>query len=81
MHHQLNEHEFEQTPGDSGRQRSLACSSPQGHKESEHNLATEQQRTTGFPQPHSYTHPASSMAAPYLFFDASQIYMQPKLLC
>ena len=28
MHHQLSEHEFEQTPGDSGRQRSLACSSP-----------------------------------------------------
>ena len=24
-HHQLNEHEFEKTPGDSGVQRSLAC--------------------------------------------------------
>ena len=25
QHHQLNEHEFEQTPGDSGGQGSLAC--------------------------------------------------------
>ena len=25
-HHQLNGHEFEQTPGDSGGQRSLMCS-------------------------------------------------------
>ena len=25
QHHQLNVHEFEQTPGDSGGQRSLAC--------------------------------------------------------
>ena len=30
---QLNEHEFEQTLGDSGGQRSLACYSPSGHKE------------------------------------------------
>ena len=27
-------HEFEQTPGDSGGQRNLACCSPWGHKES-----------------------------------------------
>ena len=26
-------HEFQQTPGDSGRQGSLACYSPWGHKE------------------------------------------------
>ena len=32
-HHQLNEHEFEQTPGDSGGQRSLAGYSPWGWKE------------------------------------------------
>ena len=32
-HHWLNGHEFEQTPGDSGKQRSLACCSPWGHKE------------------------------------------------
>ena len=32
-HHQLNEHEFEQTPGDSERQGSLACYSPLGHTE------------------------------------------------
>ena len=33
-HHQLNGHEFEQTPGDSGGQRSLACCSPWSYKES-----------------------------------------------
>ena len=32
-HHQLNGHEFGQTPGDSGGQRSLACSSPWSCKE------------------------------------------------
>ena len=34
-HHRLNGHEFEQTLGDSKRQRSLAYSSPCGHKESD----------------------------------------------
>ena len=34
-HHQLNGHEFEQTSGDSEGQRSLACCSPWGHKESD----------------------------------------------
>ena len=32
-HHQLNEHEFEQTPGDSKRQENLACCSTWGCKE------------------------------------------------
>ena len=32
-HHRLNEHEFEQTPGESEGQGSLACCSPWGHKE------------------------------------------------
>ena len=32
-YHQLNEHEFEQTLGDSERQESLVCCSPWGHKE------------------------------------------------
>ena len=31
QHHQLNGHEFEQTPRDSEVQRSLACCSPWGH--------------------------------------------------
>ena len=31
--HKLSIHEFEQTPGDSGRQRSLVCSSPVSFKE------------------------------------------------
>ena len=34
-HHSLNGHEFEQTPGDSEGQGSLACCSPWGHKESD----------------------------------------------
>ena len=34
-HHQLNGHEFEQTPGDSEGQGNLACCSPWGHKESD----------------------------------------------
>ena len=32
-HHQLYGHEFEQALGDGERQGSLACCSPQGHKE------------------------------------------------
>ena len=33
--HQLNGHEFEQPPGGSEGQGSLACCSPWGHKESD----------------------------------------------
>ena len=35
QHHLLNGHEFEQTPGDSGGQRSLVGYRPWGHKELE----------------------------------------------
>ena len=34
-HHQFSGHEFEQTPGDSERQGSLACCSSRSHKESD----------------------------------------------
>ena len=34
-HHQLDGHEFEQTPGDGKGQGSLECCSPWGHKESD----------------------------------------------
>ena len=34
-HHRLNGRESEQVPGDSEGQRSLACCSPWGHKESD----------------------------------------------
>ena len=34
-HHRLNGHESEQTPGDSGGQRSLTCCYPWGHKGSD----------------------------------------------
>ena len=33
LHHQLSGHEFEQTLGDIGGQRSLVCCNPWGHKE------------------------------------------------
>ena len=33
-HHGLNEHKFEQAPGDGEEQGSLACCSPWGRKES-----------------------------------------------
>ena len=32
-HHRLNEHQFEQAPGDGEAQRSLACCSPWGCEE------------------------------------------------
>ena len=41
--HLFSGHEFEQTPGDSERQGSLARRSPWGHRV-RHNLATEQQQ-------------------------------------
>ena len=34
-YHRLNGHEFGQTPGNGGDQKSLACYSPWGHKESD----------------------------------------------
>ena len=34
-HHQLSGHESEQTPGDTAGERSLACCSPWGRKESD----------------------------------------------
>ena len=34
-YHQLNVHEFEQTPGNREGQGSLMCCSPRGHKESD----------------------------------------------
>ena len=34
-YHQLNGHEFEQTPGDGEGQGSLACCSPWGRKQSD----------------------------------------------
>ena len=44
-HHQLNEHEFEQTLRDNKGHASLVCCSPWGCKESD-TAATEQQRIT-----------------------------------
>ena len=43
QHHQLSGHEFEQSPGDNGGQRNLACRS-MGLQRVGHDLATEQQQ-------------------------------------
>ena len=45
-HHQLNGHEFEQTPGIGEGQGSLVCCSPWGHK-ARCDLATKQQQIKG----------------------------------
>ena len=45
-HHQVNGHEFEQTLGDSGGQRSLVCWSPWSHRVVGHDLAAEQQQNS-----------------------------------
>ena len=42
-HHKLNGYEFEQAPGDSGRQMRLACCSPLGLQRDRQDLATKQQ--------------------------------------
>ena len=42
-HHQLNGHDFAQTPADDEGQGSLPCCSPWGHEESDNDWATEQQ--------------------------------------
>ena len=46
-HQQFNAHKFEQILGDSEGQGSLPCCSPQGHKESDTTLETEQQQKWG----------------------------------
>ena len=61
QHHQLNAHEFEQTLGDSGRQRSLARCSPWGHKE----LDTTEQQSIGLLHVYAiYTHNISEQVSP-----------------
>ena len=49
-HHQLNGHEFEQTLGDSGGQKSMACCmQSMGSKRVGLGLATKQQQKRGIP--------------------------------
>ena len=43
QHHRLSGHEFEQTPGDSKGQRSLACYSPWGSWKVRYDFVTEQE--------------------------------------
>ena len=47
-HHWFNGHESEQTPGDSGGQRSLACCSPWGSQRVEHDLVIEYQNEESY---------------------------------
>ena len=44
LYHQLDGHEFEQTPGDSEGQGSLACCKLMGWQRVRHDLAIEQQQ-------------------------------------
>ena len=48
-HHWFNGHKFEQTPGDSEGQGSLACCSPWGSQRVRHNWMTEQQCGLRYP--------------------------------
>ena len=49
QHHRLSAHEFEQTPGDSAQQSSLACCSPWGCRV-RLNLVREQQKMKSSPE-------------------------------
>ena len=51
-HHRLNGHEFEQAPGDGKGQRSVACYSPWGHKESDMTQQLEKNNQS-YPQKYS----------------------------
>ena len=44
QHHRVNGHEFEQTLGDSGGQKSLLCYRPWGLQRVRHDLVTEPQQ-------------------------------------
>ena len=48
-HHGLSGHEFELTPGDSRRQRSLACCSPWALQRVRLDLTTEQKQQIAMP--------------------------------
>ena len=63
-HHQLNGHEFEQIPRDSGGQRSLARCSPWGSQRVGHGLAIEQQ------QKNPQTNMGLSEKCMFLFLDS-----------
>ena len=56
QHYQLNGRESEQTPENSDDQGGLACCSPWGCKESDTNLATEQQWKFKHTHTHTHTH-------------------------
>ena len=47
-HHQLNGHEFEQTPGNSEEQGNVACCSSWGHKESDRTWQLNSNEWLGF---------------------------------
>ena len=53
-HHQLNGHEFEQTPGDSEEQESLVCCSPWDYRVG-YDLVTKQQHNAKMVGRHELT--------------------------
>ena len=57
-HHQLNVHEFQQTPGDNGGQGSLVGCSPRGYKESD---MTEQLNNSNKRSVPKFTRPPSGV--------------------
>ena len=48
-HHRCDGHEFEQASGVGDGQRSLACCSPWGHKESDMTVTEQQQKAVDIP--------------------------------
>ena len=68
-HHLLTGHEFEQTPGDSEGQRSLACCSPWGQKV-RHDLVTEH---LGHCANNYGEHPDKSLSSRYSHFTPLEI--------
>ena len=73
-HHQLNGHEFEQTPGESEEQGSLACCSPWAPKQSD---TTEHLNNNNKP---SLAHFIEPMAVPQMECQASPAATQLSLV-
>ena len=69
-HHRLNEHEFEQTPGDGEGQGSLVCRSPWGHRESDR-MSNERLNRT---------HPFRRLALPGDVLQPRRCFAKPKTL-
>ena len=77
LHHWLNGHESEQTPGDGGGQGNLVGYRPQGHKESGRALATEQQLLPGTFNQETWVSPCTlDHLEPYLWNSHTLLWLQ-----